>query len=192
MKKIKLFGISISIIAVFVLILLTSNWSKAADTTVNLEITGWSINLDGPTSLDLWTIAISSETWTISGQFQDPNYFRVDDLAGDNGGFTTTLQVTALNWPNWASIDNSLIEFKWWATPTKLAWRDNAWVIIWTAIAWIYQVMWSEPVNYIMRDAWENNWLVWKYWDLLRVKITIPPYQAVWSYSWTITFTMPE
>jgi hypothetical protein len=166
------------------------NNSKAATTTVNLTITSWNIIIGTPGECDLWTFESSSETWYISGQCRIGEYFYVNDLVWNDSGYRTTIQITNLNWSLGDSISGDLIELKRWSTtPTKLAGQTNENVIISSTLSWYYPIW--ESINYIMRNQWTNNWLVGKYWDSPRIKITIPPYSAG-SYSWTIIFTLME
>jgi hypothetical protein len=50
----------------------------------------------------------------------------------------------------------------------------------------------DTPVTYLFRNTWVNNWRTWYYSSTPTLRVTIPEYQAVDTYSATITYTLYE
>jgi hypothetical protein len=50
----------------------------------------------------------------------------------------------------------------------------------------------NNPVTYIKRDSGVNSGVIGKYGDLPWIKIQVPAFQSVGSYSGTLTYTIIE
>jgi hypothetical protein len=169
-----------------------STWNETSPTysdTINYaEPTPWTLTISSPLDFNLWSINSSNTTWTISGQFND--YFQIEDLLWSNTWYYTTIQTTDLSWSEYF-ISANLIQLKWSISPTKIEWEENSNVIISDDL--LDKYMWIvNPIIYIKREKWENNWITWIYWDLPRLKIEVPPYQIIDNYNWNLIFTIYE
>jgi len=117
------------------------------------------------------------------------DYFKVDDQKGNLSWYYTTLSVSSLTWSNWASIPTSAIQIK--ADPvTTLSWTYNSSVFVNPTIT--SYVSASSPVQFLKRNINTGPYTLWTYWSKLWMKINIPAYQSIGTYTWTITYTLYE
>ena len=151
-----------------------SNWIK------------WDVCIEWPDTFNLWSWIAKSISWQLQSQ---SNYFKVDDQKGSLSWYYTTLSVSALTGANWITIPSSAIQIK--ADPiVTLSWTYNSSVFINPGITSYISA--SSPIQFIKRNA--NTWpyTVWTYWSKIWMRLNIPAYQSVWSYSGTITYTLYE
>jgi alpha-tubulin suppressor-like RCC1 family protein len=147
--------------------------------------TNGQVCIDWPNNFNLGSSVITNSTQTLSLQ---SDYFKVDDQKGNNSGYYTTVSITTLTGNNWFVIPLSQIQRK--ADPiTLLSGTANTWVVLWSTLSWWY-VAASTPAVFIKRDIWPNSNKKWTYWSKLRLKVDIPAYQSIWTYTWVITYTL--
>lgn len=190
---------------------LLSLWctTYAADTLMNLQITPWDLSFGAPSPINFpdtkvmntWQTVIITATgtynaqswWTANGYNVANNpddYFWVEDLYWSADWYCATLQISwwLTAWSgktiSWTLVDAIV---PWW-TVTKLAWSSTTWVIV-QSWAQNWSEIWTAPLTIMQRtvDIW---WLVWKYWVLPSLRINIPEYQTLGSYSWTLVYTV--
>lgn len=166
-----------------------SSYSSAAELTdVYLEILEGDMTIGSTSSIDLWSFTVSSSNQDADWTFAD--YFWVEDLKWDDAGWYTTIQASDMNGDN-GVIDALNISMKIDSTDVDLiGWSTNNSVDI--ASAWSsYQAV-DSPLTFIQRTNGTNNGLLWKYGVKPDLRITIPAYQSVGSYTSTITYTLIE
>ena len=140
-----------------------------------------------PDTFILGSVTVLSNSQIIELQ---SNFFSVNDQKGVDNWYYTTLTVTWLVGARGWAIDLSNIQIK--ADPISiLSWSSNSWVIISSLLSW-YSVITGSPISFIRRNMGSNAWVLGEYGSKLRFKITIPSYQSVDIYTWSITYTLYE
>lgn len=183
LKKIWLVALAISIPVCLI---------YAADTTLNMQVTSGTVSIWAPTSLTfVSTIAASDTTQSLEQPFTGWNYFFVSDLKGADAGWNTTLQLSSPLTAGSATIPTSNVSFKVnGAAPTLMSGSANPRVVFawWTSA---YQDFWSSR-SFVIRTNAANAWIIGKYGAEMHIKIDVPAYQAVGSYTTTLVFTLIE
>lgn len=164
----------------------------AADTTLNMQVTAGTVSIWSPASLTFAsTIAASDTTQSLEQPFTGWDYFYVSDLKWADAWWNTTLQLASPLTAGSATIPTSNVSFKAnWATPTLLSGTANPRVVFawWTSA---YQDFWSSR-SFVVRNNAANAWIIGKYGAEMHIKIDVPAYQAVGSYTTTLVFTLIE
>lgn len=148
--------------------------------------TAGTLCIQSPTTISLW----SGVTKSIDQQIDTlTTYFSVEDLKWSASGYYTTLSISALTGANGLTIPASAIQIKA-NTVTTLSGTSNASVILDPSIN--SYIAANTPIQFIKRN--NNTWqsIVWTYGSQLRIRINVPAYQSVGSYSGTITYTLYE
>lgn len=146
----------------------------------------WDVCIEWPNTFTIGSWIAKSITRQLQAQ---SNYFKVDDQKGNLSWYYTTLSVSSLTWSNWASIPTSAIQIK--ADPvTTLSWTYNSSVFVNPTIT--SYVSAASPVQFLKRNINTGPYTLWTYWSKLWMKINIPAYQSVWTYTGTITYTLYE
>ncbi len=150
-------------------------------------------------TISMGTIGISSQTWwsitwlqtTNSGQISEhiSNYFQVNDAKGAASWYYTTLGLTNMLGTWGAMITTGMIQRKG-SGLVLLSWTANPQVQLSTGIT-AYQFA-TGIVTFIKRDPSLTWWILSTYGANLYLLFTLPAYQAVSTYSWTLTYTLYE
>ena len=150
-------------------------------------------------TISLGTIAISSQTWwsitwlqtTNTGQISEriSDYFQVIDEKGAASWYYTTLGLTNMLGTGGAMITTGMIQRKG-SGLTLLSWTINPQVVLSTGVT-SYQFA-TGIVTFIKRDPSATWWILSTYGANLYLLFTLPAYQAVSTYSWTLTYTLYE
>jgi hypothetical protein len=133
----------------------------------------------------------SSSSQTVSGSFVGSGgYFTVDDLRGADVGYYTTVQLNAdLVGPGTATMLRTNVFMKTpSATTTLLAGTANAGVMVDAGMS-AFQSL-ETPRQLIKRNTGTNNGVIGQYGTLPQMQLIIPAYQAVGTYSGTLTYTL--
>ena len=159
-------------------------------TDVQVEILPGDVCIGSTGSFDFGTYTVSSTTQTVTGAFTD--YFRVEDLKGNDSGYYTTLQLSGnLIGTGGATISSGSVFAQVTTTGTTLM-TGNAnprvevagGMLAWNAL--------DLAVTFIQRETASNFWVVGQYGSLPELRVDIPAYQAVGVYTATICYTLYE
>jgi hypothetical protein len=133
----------------------------------------------------------SSSAQTVSGAFVGSGgYFYVDDLKGADAGYYTTVQLAAdLAGPGTSTMLRTNVFMKTPSlTTTLLAGTANAGVVVDAGMA-AFQSL-DTPRQLIKRGNGANNGIIGQYGVLPQMQLIIPAYQAVGTYTGTLTYTL--
>jgi hypothetical protein len=157
----------------------------------NNYITFWILNnaticIEWPDSISSWSLTATNSNQTLELQ---SNYFKIDDQKGSNSGYYTTLSFSNLTWSLTGFIPLSAMQIK--VDPiTTLSWSTNPAVTMNSSLGSYSSI--SNPIQFIKRSVWSWANILWTYGSRIRLKINIPAYQPIWTYTWTITYTLYE
>ena len=165
----------------------SSDWQIEA----SIEIEAWSVSIYHPDSIDLGKIQISSTEQNHDIVLDTPNFFWVED-ASWNGWYYATIQISDLSdWNKIIESENAKIKIG--NVIYTLAWEIDTSSI--SVPSWLVEdfVEFSSnsPATIFQRSS-TDSWIIWKYWVLPTIRLSIPAYQKVWKYNWVITFTLIE
>jgi hypothetical protein len=160
------------------------------NTTVEVEILPGDVCIGATGAFDFGDYTVSSSLQTVTGAFTD--YFWVDDLKGADSGYYTTLQLSGdLVGPGGATIPAANVFTNVTTTGTTLVTGSaNANVVVADGLA-----AWSaldSAQTFIKRDTGTNNGLLGQYGSLPQLRVDIPAYQAVGTYTATLCYTLYE
>ena len=161
---------------------------------INLSVLKWTLTIwTEITNLNLWEVNVSNSAQELSWSFW-VNSFWVEDMKWVESWFYTTISVTDLTWSvatHVISANNVYLKTAW-STPSNISWAtaSEAKVVFGNAITSWHNGSWQ--VNYFQRlnTSTAEAWRVWKWWDNLQVKVTIPAHTPYDTYRWTITYTL--
>jgi hypothetical protein len=165
--------------------------------TVELEITGGVVTIFAPSVLDFGSLNSSSsvvdqelDLVTYNGGVE---YFAVEDLKSDDGGYHTTLSMSALTDGGTKSIaaDKMLINLNS-RTVTKISGDTNADVAIPAGLLSGGDTALDTPATVLARAAGANEGRVGKYGIQPLFTIEVPAYQPIAEYTGTMTYTLIE
>lgn len=171
-----------------------NTWTNCNTTTqVQVKILPGTVCIWSTGAFDFGNYQVSSSAQTVSGAFTSPFY--VDDLKGADSGYYTTVQVNAaLVGPGGATIPNSNVYMKTAAIGnpwiTTLAGTPNTRVIIAAGMASFQSL--DTPRQLINRNTAANFWVLGQYGVNPLMQLIIPAYQAVGTYTGTLTYTLYE
>ena len=171
-----------------------SNWTTCSTpTTLNVTINPGQLCIASENSLSFWSINMSTTQQNANATF-GWSWFYVDDLKWADQGYYTTVQMSGAlsNWNQTIPAANVAMKTTsvWSAGVTTQAWTSNSRVIINSAMANFQSL--DQARRLIERTNWANYWVVGRYWVLPQMQLTIPAYQAVGSYTWTLVYTLYE
>lgn len=171
-----------------------SGTSCFTTTTVQVNILPGNMCIGSTGTFNFGTFAASSIAQTVSGAFVWSGwYFYVDDLKGADAWYYTTVQLAAdLVGPGTSTLARTNIFMK---TPaqgsagiTTLAGTANTNVVVNAGMA-AFQSL-DTPRRLIERNTAANSGKIGQYGVLPQMQIIIPAYQAVGSYSGSLTYTL--
>ncbi len=171
-----------------------NTWTNCNTTTqVQVKILPGTVCIGSTWSFDFGNYQVSSSSQTVNGAFTNPFY--VDDLKGADSGYYTTVQVNApLAGPGWATISNANVYMKTAAIGNPgiitLAGTPNTRVIVAPGMI-AYQSL-DTPRQLINRNTAPNFGVLGQYWVNPQMQLVIPAYQAVGTYTGTLTYTLYE
>jgi hypothetical protein len=153
---------------------------------VDTNVTSSSISITAPTSFSMWTGQIQSVLRSLSGQSSN---FTVIDNKGSTSGYYTTLSVSSLVGSITGTIANSAIQIK--ADPIALlSWTPNPAVYVDPDLSAYTPATWS--LLFIQRDVWSGGGIFGTYGSKIWLKINVPAYASLGTYTGTITYTLIE
>ena len=164
--------------------------ATGANTTVQVEILPGDICIAATGSFDFGDYTVTSAIQTVTGAFTD--FFTVDDLKGTDSGYYTTLQLSGnLAGSGTNSISSGNVYAQVGSTGTTLlSGQANANVQVATGMLSFSAL--NNAVTFIKRDTATNNGVVGKYGALPTLRVDIPAYQAVGTYTATLVYTLYE
>ena len=164
-----------------------------ATTLVNMQIISWTTTIGSPTALSFSTSLIaSSSEQTLEQAFSGANdYFFVQDLKGTDPWYSTTLQLSGALTAGSNTIPTANVYFKTLSsTPDFLSGTVNPRVVL-DGAAVSYQNL-SAARTFILRANAANSWVIGKYGSKVSLKIDVPAWQAVGTYSTNLVYTLIE
>lgn len=165
----------------------------AATTTLNMQVIPGSITIGSPASLAFsGTAAASDSAQSLEQAFNGVgDYFYIQDLKGADNGYSTTLQASGPLTAGTNTIPLANMSFKTTSgTPTLLSGTANAGVTL-DAGTSSYQNF-SSARTFMVRPNAANNGTIGKYGSQVSLKVDIPAWQAVGTYTTSIVFTLIE
>lgn len=167
--------------------------SCSTTTSVQINILPGNMCIGSTGTFNFGSFAASSSIQTVTGAFVGSGgYFYVDDLRGADVGYYTTVQVGNLAGPGSATLGSGNVYVKTAtqgsAGVTLMAGVANTNVQIQAAMS-AYQSL-NTARQLIIRNTGTNNGLIWQYGVLPQLQIIIPAYQAVGTYTGTLTYTL--
>lgn len=165
----------------------------AATTTLNMQVIPGSITIGSPTSLSFSSTAAASDvTQSLEQAFNGAgDYFYIQDLKGADNGYSTTLQASGPLTAGTNTIPLTNMSFKAVSgTPTLLSGTTNPRVTL-NAGATSYQDF-SSARTFMVRANTANNGVISKYGSQISLKVDIPGWQAVGTYTTSLVFTLIE
>ena len=163
-------------------------------TAVQVSILPGNMCIGSTGAFDFGSFVASSSVQTVSGSFVGTGgYFFVDDLRGSNSGYYTTVQLNAdLSGPGTSTMLRTNVFIK---TPavgsagiTLMAWSANTNVQVQAGMAAFQSLDTARQL--IIRNTGTNNGLIGQYGVLPQMQLIIPAYQAVGTYTGTLTYTL--
>ena len=184
--------VTVVIVSAIISILWTSKL-RASSTIVQVTVNSGIVSIGSNGTLNVWAITTSNATGSSSGQYP-ANSFWIQDLKGWTGGYTTTVQSTALTGLVQGVVQTiaaTNIYMKAWGAPTLMSWYANTNTIISVGItSWSYTAI-SSAQTYISKNTTGLTWGIYStYGDAPWIRIDVPPFQAATAYQATITFTL--
>lgn len=165
----------------------------AANTTLNMQIIPGTVTIGSPTSFSFSsTLNASDATQSLEQAFNTASdYFYVQDLKGADAGYSTTLQVSGPLTAGTNTIPAANISFKSvGATPTLLSGSANTRVVLDNGTS-AYQAF-SSARTFILRANAANSGTIGKYGSQVSLKVDVPAWQAVGTYTTNLVFTLIE
>lgn len=163
----------------------TVSWSTSDIVTRTFTVSMGSLCIESPTIILTGVTALGSSQ-TIELQ---TDYFKVLDRRGRNSWYYTTLSMNSLTWISGSVISNTAIQRK--ADPiVLLSGSANPLVSLGSAFAAYTGANLTQ--TFIKRDPDLTGGVLGEYGSQLRIKITVPAYQRISSYTGTMTYTLYE
>ena len=162
----------------------------SVETTTTLSITGWTTSVFTPTSINFGELEVSSSEQEKNIELEAPNYFGIEDLKWQ-WWYYTTLQIWELSdGDKTLEVTEAKVRIANLEVHT-IAGQEGSNISV---PAWVsdFILFDSENPANILERAVTTNGKIGKYWVLPHMKLTIAPYQQVWDYEGTITFTIIE
>ena len=171
-----------------------STWTWCATpTTLNVTINPGQLCIASENTLSFGSLNMSTSQQTATQTF-GWSWFYVDDLKWADNWYYTTVQMSWTLSNGNQTIPSANIAMKtsavWNAGITTQAWTPNTRVVINSLMASFQSL--DTARRLIERPTWANYWVVGRYWVLPTMQLTIPAYQAVGTYTWTLVYTLIE
>ncbi len=160
-------------------------------TSVQVSILPGNMCIGSTGDFNFGSFTASSSSQTITGAFVGTGgYFHVDDLRGADAWYYTTVQLNAdLVGPGVATMLRTNVFMKTpSSTTTLLAGAANAGVVVDAGMS-AFQSL-ETPRQLIKRNTGTNNGVIGQYGTLPQLQLIIPAYQAVGTYTGTLTYTL--
>lgn len=190
-KNIKMYNkyiYGIRFFGILFVFLFSLSFVKSSDIIVSIDILPWEITRWASSNLSLGQISLDDQNKELSWQFEDD--FWINDLKWHDNGYNTMIVSDWLIWPNWNILTGIYLMAGNGNRPVLD--RGVLWdVRINDVFSGNYHSIYWDPVVYIYRPVWPNNWKINKYKDRPWIKIVVPPYTSPWTYSGTIYFDVP-
>ncbi len=173
-------------------------------TNVSIHLSWGNLCIWSPSSFTFDSVTVSSSDQVAEKQFtgtfgNDDWWWYVDDQRGADSGYYTTIQLSGdLTNGWWGVISGSNLSIKSKRTTTTDVWLNpasgsvNTRVLLSGAMVSPSYAALDLPVGFIYRNTAANSWLLGKYYDYPWLKLTIPAYTPVGTYSATIVYTLYE
>jgi hypothetical protein len=171
-----------------------SGASCSTTTSVQVNILPGNMCIGSTGTFNFGSFTVSSSPQTVTGAFVwSGGYFYVEDLRGSNSGYYTTVQLNAdLTGPGTSTLARANVFVKTAAVGsagvTLMAGTANTNVQIQAAMA-AYQSL-DAARQLIIRNTAANNGIIGQYGILPQMQLIIPAYQAVGTYTGTLTYTL--
>ena len=141
------------------------------------------------TDFNFWSVVSSNRVQILTWYLWE-NTFQLEDSRWENTGYYVTLSIPSLNsvhTSNTISSSNIQLKSHW---ITTISWTPAADVWITPQMTW-WTTM-NNTVLYLSRPdiSVDDDPLVWRYWDNLQFKVTVPPYTYSDNYKAVITYTL--
>lgn len=193
MKQLTTLSIGVTAFGLIAATLFTSSFAAATGkvtTDVQVDILPGDVAIGATGTIDLGDYTISSSLQTVSGDFTSA--FFVDDLKGADSGYYTTLQLSGnLIGPGIATISSGNVYFISTGTASDLITGTANTNVNMPASVTAYQSL-DQARTYLKRDTAANSGIVGKYGNTPKLRIDIPAYSAVGSYTATLCYTLYE
>ena len=166
--------------------------AQAANTTVNMQITAWTVTYGAPAALTFaTTLTTSFSAQTLAQDFTGTtNYFWVQDLKGADSGYNTTLQMSG-NLVAWSNvITGSNVSFKSVGSIVTVSGTANS-NVVFDAATTAYQAL-NTSRTFIKRNAAANLGKIGYYAGNINLQVNVPAGQAAGSYAGTLVYTLIE
>jgi len=187
-----IYMITVIIVSAIITVLWTSKL-RASNAIVQVTINSGIVSIGSNGTLNVWSITTTNATGSLSGQYA-ANSFWVQDLKWWTGGYTTTVQSTALTWLVQGVVQTiaaTNIYMKAWGAPTLLSWYANTNIIISAGITSGSYTSISSAQTYISKNTTGLTGSIYStYADAPWIKIDVPPFQTATAYQATLTFTL--
>ncbi len=184
--------VTVVIVSAIISILWTSKL-RASSTIVQVTVNSGIVSIGSNGTLNVWAITTSNATGSLSGQYP-ANSFWIQDLKGWTGGYTTTVQSTALTGLVQGVVQTiaaTNIYMKAWGAPTLMSWYANTNTIISVGITSGSYTAISSAQTYISKNTTGLTGSIYStYGDAPWVRVDVPPFQTATAYQATITFTL--
>ena len=181
------------ILAFLVASIIRATKSRAQTAIVQVTVNSGIVSIGSNGTLNVWAITTSNATGSLSGQYP-ANSFWIQDLKGWTGGYTTTVQSTALTGLVQGVVQTiaaTNIYMKAWGAPTLMSWYANTNTIISVGITSGSYTAISSAQTYISKNTTGLTWGIYStYGDAPWVRVDVPPFQTATAYQATITFTL--
>lgn len=181
-------GNIIKYFVIFVFFVFLGFFVKAQETIISISILPGEVSRWAASSLSLWEIELAQIQQEVTGRFQD--YFWVSDLKWHDNGYNTMIVSDGLIGPNENILTGIYLMAGNGGRPELEIWIDWE-VMINQLFSGDYHSIYWDPITYIYRTVWANNWKINKYRDRPWIKIVVPPYTSPGTYSGTIYFDVP-
>lgn len=141
------------------------------------------------TDFNFWSVVSSNRVQILTWYLWE-NTFQLEDSRWENTGYYVTLSISSLNsvhTSNTISSSNIQLKSHW---ITTISWTPATDVGIASQMTW--RTTMNNTVLYLSRPdiSVDDDPLVWRYWDNLQFKVTVPPYTYSDNYKGVITYTL--
>ena len=171
------------------------------NTQAEVDILEGNLTITAPKTVDFREATVSKTEQTLEVTLTDPNpkdpknhqnYFTVEDLKGAAAGYYTTISVTDLTDGNKKVIaaENLSVQVPK-GKVHKLAGYADANVVVPKGTQEYVNFTSSSPATLIQRSV-DSDGLVGRYGVLPKFRLTVPAFQALGSYTGTMTYTLIE
>jgi hypothetical protein len=161
-------------------------------TNVTLDLLGVDVTIGAPTDVTFPAVTANVTVVPTEIALSGTDYFWLDDLLGANSGYNTTVQMADLTTSGSGTIAlaNVAIQIPA-ASVTLMAGSANPRVLYSPVLNTGYQAFSSSAaLTFVYRDNANNSGLVGQYGLLPKLRINVPAFQTLGSYSGVLTYTL--